>query len=162
MRRQIAPGKRNRGRQAKSAGLFRRQHDIARIDPVLPAQNFAEARPPFGFLPSVEDFAQRSSGHRKHAGVERAEPAQMQHHFRHAAGQKDAHCRMTYRAIGQDIDEPRHFAINGNPVLDRRAVQAGGMRDGRNVQEQIGRAAECRVNSHRVAKSGFGENLFHR
>ena len=72
---------------------------------------------------------------------------QMQHHLRHAAREKDAHGRMMNRAVRQHADQARHAAIDGNPVLDRRPFQSGGVRDGGNVQQQIRRAAERRVNA---------------
>ena len=49
--------------------------------------------------------------------MEQSQPSQMEHHFGHAAGEKDPHCRMSDRAIGQRIDEPRRLAIDGDPIL---------------------------------------------
>jgi hypothetical protein len=43
--------------------------------------------------------------------------AQVQHDFRHAAGQEDAHRRMMRWAVRQHIHEPRHTAIDLNPIF---------------------------------------------
>ena len=88
---------------------------------------------------------------REHASVEQAQPAQMQHHFRHAAREEHAHGRMMHRAVGQHIDEARHAAVDVDPVVHCRPRQARRVRDGGNVQQQIRRAAERRMNGHRVA-----------
>ena len=60
---------------------------------------------------------------------------------------------MVSRAVRQDIHEPRHLSVEVNPIVDRRPSQAGGVRDGRNVQEQVGRASKCGVDCHRIANA---------
>ena len=64
-------------------------------------------------------------------------------------------------SVGQHIDQPRHLAIDGNPVLYHGPLQSGGVSDGWNVQQQIRRAAKGRVYSHGVTDAGRGENVLH-
>ena len=95
--------------------------------------------------------------------VESSRPAraQVQHHLGDAAGEKDAN-RRVMRAVRQHVDEPRHLAVDRAPVVDRRASQSGGVRDRRDVQQQVRRAAERRVHDHRVAHGGVGEDVARR
>ena len=101
-------------------------------------QNFPEPLAAFGFFPGVQIFPQRFSGHRQSVRVQQVQFPQMQHHLRHAAREEDAHGGMMNRAVGQHADQPRHAAIHGNPILNRRPFQSGGMGDGGNVQQQVG------------------------
>ena len=82
--------------------------------------NFAETARGARKFPSVEIFAQGLAGDGERVGVEQAQPAQMQHDFRHAAGEKHAHGWMMHRAVGQDADQARHTAIDVDPVVDSR------------------------------------------
>ena len=160
-RREIAARKSQRAGQTSSLRLPRRQDDVLGIHSVLFAQNLAEPRAALGCLPPVQDFAQCLAAHGWHIRVQRADSPQMQHHFRHAARQKDAHGGMMPRAVRQDIDDARHAAVDGDPVFDRRTRQPGGVGDGRDVQQQIGGAAERGVHSHRVANARRPKNVAH-
>ncbi len=82
----------------------------------------------------------------------------MQHYLRNPSGQEDADGRMPHRSVGQDVDETRDFAVNRTPVFDRWPAQPGRVSDGRNVQEQVGRTAERRVNDHGVADRGVRDD----
>ena len=55
---------------------------------------------------------------------------------------------MIARAVGQRIDEPRHLAVDARPVVGRRPAQSGRVRDRRQVQDQVRRAAERGVHHH--------------
>ncbi len=63
------------------------------------------------------------------------------------------------RAVRQHVDEPRHLLVDRAPVVDGRTSQSGRVRDRRDVQQQVRRAADRRVHDHRVAHGGVGENL---
>ena len=145
-------GKADGAGQAAAAGFGRRNDHVVRIDAVALA---AAAR---ATACRRSDFSHHSStspsvlaGDGQHVEVEQAQLAQVQHDLRHAAGQEDAHRRMVHRPVGQHRDEPRHAAIDLAPVVDRRPRQPGGEGDRRNVQQQVRRAAERRVDDHRVA-----------
>ncbi len=109
-------------------------------------------------LPGVQHFAQRTAGDGQHLQIEQARFAQMQHHFGHSAGQKHAHRGMSDRPVRQGIDKARDAAVDVVPIFDRRPPQAGGMGDGRHVQQQIGRAPASGMDDHRVADRGLAQN----
>ena len=70
-------------------GAHLRRHDhVVRIDAVAFVQLRAQPRPSLGRFPRVELRVERHAADRQHAGVEQAQAAQVQHHFRHAAGQE--------------------------------------------------------------------------
>ena len=75
----------------------------------------------------------------------------MEHDFRHAARQVDAHRRMVHRAVGQHGDQARHAAVHRDPIFHARAGQPGRVGDGRHMQYQICRAAERGIDRHGVA-----------
>jgi hypothetical protein len=52
--------------------------------------------------------------------------------------------------VRQCIHQPGRRAVDAVPVRDRWPRQTGGVGEGGNVQEEVGRAAECRVDEHRV------------
>ena len=83
----------------------------------------------------------------------------MQHDLRHAAGEKDLHGGEVAWAVGQRIDDARNLAIGALPVGARGPSQAGSVRDGGNVQQQIRRSAEGSVQDHRVADRGVSEDV---
>ncbi len=75
----------------------------------------------------------------------------MQHHLRHATGQEDLNGCEVVGSIWQGIDQARHSAIDGSPIIRRRAAKAGSMGDRRNVQKKIGRSAKSGVYDHSVS-----------
>ena len=79
----------------------------------------------------------------------------MEHDFRHSAGEISPHGGMIERAIGQNADEPGDLDVDLVRVVDRRAFQARGERDGRDMEQQIGRTAERGMNDHGVANGGI-------
>ena len=83
----------------------------------------------------------------------------MQHYLGHTAGEKDLHGGVVLRAVGQNVDEARHRAVNAGPILNRRTAQPHGVGDRRYVQNQIGRTAEGRVNHHRVVDGVVSQDV---
>ncbi len=61
--------------------------------------------------------------------------------------------------VWQGVDQARHASVDRLPVLDRGPPQTGTVGESRDVQEQIGRAAERRVDGHRVAHGGIGKDV---
>ena len=61
----------------------------------------------------------------------------MQHDLGYAAGEEDAHGGMADGSVGQRVHEARGFAIHGDPIVNGRAAQSGGVSDGGNVKQQI-------------------------
>ena len=57
---------------------------------------------------------------------------------------------MPARPVGQGIDQTRRGAIHADPVVHRGRPQPGRVGNRRNVQQQVGRAAEGRVHQHGV------------
>jgi hypothetical protein len=68
---------------------------------------------------------------------------------------------MALGAIRERVDEARHLAIDARPIVYRGTRQSRGMRDGGQMQNQVRRPAESRVNHQRVAHVGIGENSAH-
>ena len=94
--------------------------------------------------------------------MQKTQLAQMQHHFRYAASHKGPYGWVINRAIGQYADQARHLFIYAYPVLHRRNMAARLMRNRRNVQQEIGGAAECRVDHHGVFNRAIGEDILRR
>ena len=145
----------------RRAGAVRVHDDVVGVDAVALAQGGAQARAPFGLLPPVQHRAQRLAGDGERARIEQPRPAQVQHHFRHAAGQEHLHGGEEVRAVGQRVHQARDLPVHRCPVARTRAPQAGGVGDGGQVQDQVGGAAEGRVHHHRVAQRGVGEDVPH-
>ena len=96
---------------------------------------------------------------REHAEIEEAEPPEVEHHLRHAAGHEDAHRRVVARAVRQDVDDPRDAAVDRGPVVDGGSPKARGVGDRREVEQQVGGPAEGRVDGHRVPHGRVGEDV---
>src|SRR5690349_3995273 len=105
-------------------------------------QQFAKPLASFGFFPPIKIFRKRSSGNGQDVGMEQSQGAQVQHDFRDTAGQKYADGWMMDRAVGQYADQSGNAAVHSDPVVDSRRLQSGGMRDGGDMQQEIGRTAE--------------------
>ena len=61
--------------------------------------------------------------------------------------------------MGSTETKPRHAAVDVVPIFERGPRQAGRVGDGRQVQQQIRRAAEGREDGHRVADRGIGQDV---
>src|SRR5207237_472214 len=83
------------------------------------------ARAPPGFLPPVEDASERLARDGETALFQKAEPAQVKHHFRSAAGEEDVDGRMVARPVGKRVDQPGNAAVDRDPVVDAGPRQAG-------------------------------------
>ena len=59
----------------------------------------------------------------------------MQHDLRHSPSQENAHGRMAGGTVGQYVYKARDLAVDADPVFHRRPGQAGGVSDGRDVQQ---------------------------
>ena len=131
-------GKADRTGQAALAGTCRGHDHVIRIDAVAWHQPLAQPSAGGRCLPPGEHSPSVLPVDGQHFEVEQAQPAQLQHDFRHAAGQEDAHGRMADRAVGQRIDESRHLRrLTCVPIVDRGPSQAGSVGDGRHVQQQF-------------------------
>ncbi len=125
-------------------------------------QSFATNRATIAACHWIQQFVPGHPGDGPGLGLQQSEFAQVPSDFGNTAGQKQTHRRMTDRTIGQTVDEPRHervdFAERGGvwPLQTR----CGG--DRRDVQQQIGAAADGRVNQHRVEDRIVGQDLAHR
>ena len=69
---------------------------------------------------------------------------------------------MTDRAVRQNVDKPRHTAIDAAPIVDGRPRQTGLEGDRGDVQQQVRRAAAGRVNGHRVLERVVCQNVASR
>jgi hypothetical protein len=146
-----------RPRCARGIGI----HDhVVRIDAVAIAQQWRNARAALGLLPPVEHLRSSvSPAHRQRAGIEQSRAAQVQHHFRHAAGHEHLHGGKRDCAARSAAHRPAAaLPVDARPVVGRRPAQSRGMRDRRNVQDQVGGSAERRVRHHGVVQSGVGES----
>ena len=99
------------------------------------------------------------TGHGENVGVQQAQPAEMQHHFRHSAGEERADGRMIDGAVRQDADEARHTAVDVDPIVDGRSPKPSGVGDGGDVEQEIGGTAKGRMDDHRVADAGVGDDV---
>jgi hypothetical protein len=160
-RREVADRGAERRRQSPPRRVFRRHDHIARIDPVARAQPVTQPRPPLRGFPLVELLPEREPADRERAGLEQTGAAQMEHDFGHRTGLEHLHGRMMPRTIRQSVDQTRHAAVDRGPIGRGRAAEARGMRDRRQVQDQVGRTAERGVGHHRVVQGGIGEDVAH-
>ena len=64
---------------------------------------------------------------------------------------------MIIGAIRQNADQPGNLDVDLMPVVDGRAFQSCGKRDGGDMEQQIGRPAERGMNDHGVANGGISE-----
>ena len=86
-------------------------HDHAvRIDAVGLLQAGARRAPALAAFPPVEDRAERLAGDGEDVEMEQTHPAQVEHHFGHAARHEHLHGRMIARAVGQGVHEARRHA----------------------------------------------------
>ena len=95
----------------------------------------------------------------EHVQAQQVQLAQVEHHLRHAPGQERLDRRMSLGSVGQDVDQAGHFGVDALPVGHRRARQARGMGDRRDVEQKVGGASESRVHYHGVVKGVFGQDL---
>ena len=138
-----------------AAGRSRRQDDGIGIDAIPIAQDLAAPHTALALCPPVQHLIEREPRAGGNARVEQAKRAQVQQHLRNATREVHAHGRM--RSRGQRVDQSRNGAVDGHPVLDARAAQAGRVRDGRHVQQEVRRTAERRMRHHRVANRRIGD-----
>ena len=89
-------------------------------------------------------------GRRHHVAIEKSHTPEMQHHLGHSARHEHLNGRETARAVRQRVDQARRRQVDAMPVLDGRNRQSRGMRDRRNVQQQIRRPAERGMDEHGV------------
>jgi hypothetical protein len=94
--------------------------------------------------------------------MEQPRVAQLQHHFWHTAGKEHLDRRMIPWTVRQGIDQAWGAAIDVLPIGERRSRQAGGMSQGRDVQQEVRRSADCGVDHHRVLERSLREHAAHR
>ena len=156
---EVAAGKHDgAGQAARSREGWRHDHVVG-IHVVLREEQFAEPPPPLRVFPEFEFLAPGPAGGGHGAEPEYAQGPQVEHHFRYAAGEEDADRGMVLGAVGQRIDDPGDFLVHGDPVVHRRPAQAGGMGDGGNMQQQVCRAAEGRMDHHGVRECIVGDDV---
>ena len=147
---EVAAEKRDRAGEAAFAGARRRHDDLIGIDAVEFGEFRAEARAAFRGFPPREVFAEGATGDGAGVELEETGVAEVEHHLGHAAGEEDLHGGVVLRAIREDVDEARDGAVDARPVVDGGARQAGGVRDGGDVEREISGAAEGRVRDEGV------------
>ncbi len=158
-RRDVTHREGHRGGQPPCFGAFRRQDHVVRIDAILLAQALPEAFAAHRGLPPVEVFPDGLPGHRHGIFVQQTQRAQMEHYFRHAAREEGPHRRVIIRPVGQNAHQPRHLTVDARPVIDVRNSAARRMGNGRDMQQQVGRAAERGMDHHRVLNRFVGEDI---
>ena len=145
----------------RSAARAGRQDHVVGVDPIQLAQAGAQLRAALAVLPQVQGFIEGAALHGAGLQAQQAQVAQVQHHLGHAAGQEDLHGGIAGGAVGQHVHQARHGAVDRRPIFHHRAAQPGGMGDGRNVQQQIGAAAEGGVHHHGIVHGILGQNIGH-
>ncbi len=138
----------------------RRGHDhVVGIDAVALVQHLAKHTPPVGLLPPRQRRFERFTGRGQRRQVKQTQLAEVQHDLGHAAGKKYLHGGVADGSVGQCIDEARRAAVHVFPIVNRGPSHPGGERDCRDVQQQVGRAAERGVNDHGIVKGRVGKNV---
>jgi hypothetical protein len=74
----------------------------------------------------------------------------MKHNLRRPAGHENLDGWMVARPIWQGIYQARRLPVNPAPVIYAWAGQAGGMGNGRYVEQQVGGPAKGGMDKHRV------------
>ena len=115
--------------------MIRRHDHIVRIDAIAAAQALASEAPPVAVTPPVERRIEFVARDRQRIPVQHAHIVQVEHHFGHGARHVNLHRRMITRAIGQGVDQARRTAVDADPIFDARRLQAGRVRDSRDMQK---------------------------
>ena len=129
------------------------------LDPIALAQILLESAPAFALLPPVETFVEGNARGRHRLRIKKARGAQMEHHFGHAAGQKYLNCREILRAVGQRVHQAGDLAIHTHPVRNAGPLLSCRVRDGRQMQQEIGRTSKRCVHHHRIFEGGLGQDV---
>ena len=162
LRREVAERKHHRAGQPRAARRVGRHDDLIGIDCRCGREPCTRRLAPLARFPPVERGVERVAGRREHTPVQQPHAAEMQHHFRNAAGHEHLRGREAAWSVRQRVHQARCRAIDPDPVLDRGRLQPGGCGDRRNVQQQIRGAAERGMDEHRVLDGGGGEDLTDR
>jgi hypothetical protein len=83
----------------------------------------------------------------------------MEHDLRYSTGQVKADGGKVLGTVRQDVDEPRDAAVHGAPIIHGRSLESRGVRDGRDVQQEICRAAAGRMHGDRVGYRILGNDV---
>ena len=158
LRRDVADREDDGAREPGSARAVRVHDHVIGIDPVGFLKTRARLTPAIAVLPPIQDRCERRAADGGHIHIEDAQAAQMQHDLGHAAGKKDLHGGMVARPVGQRVNQARCRAIDARPVVKRRPAEARGVRDRRDMEQEIRRAADGRMDEHRVLERGGREN----
>ena len=110
--------------------------------------------------PPIETSAECLSGNGDCVAIDESGIAQVKHDLGHAAGKKDLHGGEIARAIGERIDETRHLTIYFGPIRCGGTLQARGMGNGGDMQQEVGGTAERGMKHHRIANRRFCQDLF--
>ncbi len=66
---------------------------------------------------------------------------------------------MSDRPVGEDVDESWHLAVDSIPVLDSGPFESCGKGDGRQVQQQVGRATAGGVEHQGIFDGVVGKDV---
>ena len=155
----LPSGKADGARHAEARRPLGREDDLVGVDAVALDQELAHARAPVAALPPVEHVAERAAVHRE--GIEPQQPESRRWSI--TSGTPPARNTRTVGwstgPFGSTLTMRGTRAVDARPVLDGRPPEACRIRDRRDVQQQIGRAAEGRVDDHRVVQGVVGEDV---
>ncbi|MNI17235.1 hypothetical protein D3C73_706000 [compost metagenome] len=160
-RSQIAGGEGHCGSKPLPLCLPGTHNDGIRINAIRLTQAGSHILPSLRGFPPVQVFSKRPACYRPHRIVNQSQPAQMQHHLRNTSSQKYPDRRMWNRTVRQHTDQARYPAIDGIPVLDGWNAQAGGMGDGRQMEQQIRGPSKRRMNYHCIRDCLAGQDILH-
>ena len=148
--------------QPALSGAVGTHDDAIGINGVLGEQAIAQALAALGAGPPVEDASQRLAGGGQDRVVEQVHVAEVGHHLGHAAGQEGADGGVVLGTVGKHAHEPRDADVDLVPVVARRPPQPGGEGDRRDVQKQVRRPPERRMDGHGVSDRAVGQDIASR
>ena len=156
---EVADGEADGGGEAAGACAVGGHDDVVGVDAVLVEEIFAQGVAALAVLPPVECGVEGFAGDGFDAGVEESGAAEVEHDLGCSAGEEDLHGGVVSGAVGESVDESRDLAVDAGPVFCCGPVEFRGVGDGGDVEQEIGGAAEGRVDDHRVVDGGVGEDV---
>ena len=159
---QIPDRKHDGTRQPAILGDLGRHDYVIRIDSIALLEQIAERLPPRAHVPRVQNLVPRLADYGQALAMDDAQLAEMPHDFGDAAGQVQLDRRVIHRTVRQDVDKSRNAAIGFLPIRDGRTFETGGMGDGGNVQQKIGRAAAGRMHGDGIVDRRLREDVAER
>ncbi len=157
---EIADRETDGGGEAAGAGAIRIHDDVVGIDAVAVVAGSCAGRGGVGSLSHQSRQVSRVSPETVFTRVfEQAGPSEVEHDFGQSSGEEDLHGGEVAGAVGQGVHQARDLAVDLGPIGGHGALEACGVGDGGEMQQQVGGSAEGGVGHHGVFERCLGEDV---